>query len=181
MEGVIGYVTAFAGNFAPKGWALCQGQIMAISQNTALFSILGTTYGGNGQTTFALPDLRGRAVVGAGQGNGLSPYDLGQLAGTEISTMTLAQLPPHTHTATMKITPNANTQPDGATPLNSVYASPTGGDQLYGAGGSVAMKPYPGTLTTGANTGGLTPFPTLHPVLALNYLVCIQGVFPARN
>jgi len=181
MEGVIGYVTAFAGNFAPKGWALCQGQIMAISQNTALFSILGTTYGGNGQTTFGLPDLRGRAVVGAGQGNGLSPYDLGQLAGSEINTMTLAQLPIHTHTATIKITPNANTQPDGATPLNSVYASPTGGDQLYGAGGSVAMKPYPGTLTTGPNTGGPTPFSILHPVLALNYLVCIQGVFPARN
>ncbi len=181
MEGVIGYVTAFAGNFAPRGWALCQGQILAISQNTALFSILGTSYGGNGQTTFALPDLRGRAVVGVGQGPGLSSYDLGQVAGTEINTMTLAQLPAHTHTATIKITPNANTQPDGATPLNSVYASPTGGDQLYGAGGSVAMKAYPGTLTTGLNTGGPTPFSTLHPVLALNYLVCIQGVFPARN
>jgi microcystin-dependent protein len=181
MEGVIGYVTAFAGNFAPRGWALCQGQIMAIAQNTALFSILGTTYGGNGQTTFALPDLRGRAVVGAGQGNGLSQYALGQVGGNEIDIMTLAQMPSHTHTATLKITPNANTSPDIGSPANAVYASPATGDLFFGAGGSVAMKTYPGTLTTGLNTGGPTPFPTLHPVFALNYLVCVQGVFPARN
>ena len=81
MEGVLAFTTLFAGNFPPRGWAFCQGQIMSIAQNTALFSLLGTTYGGNGQTTFALPDLRGRAVVSAGQGPGLSPYDLGQVSG----------------------------------------------------------------------------------------------------
>ncbi|AXY75046.1 phage tail protein [Paraflavitalea soli] len=181
MEGVLAYVTAFAGNFAPRGWALCQGQIMAISQNTALFSLLGTTYGGNGQTTFALPDLRGRTVVGAGQGPGLSQYSLGELAGSETTTMTVATMPSHGHTATIKIVPGANTTADATTPANGVYASPAAGEQLFGPGGSVNMKPYPGTLTTGLNAGGPIPFSTLHPVLALNYLICLQGVFPARN
>jgi microcystin-dependent protein len=181
MDGVIGYVTAFAGNFAPRNWAMCQGQIMAISQNTALFSILGTTYGGNGQTTFALPDLRGRTAVGAGQAPGLSPYSLGQVGGVEFTVMTSNQMAAHTHPAVMKITPGANTTPDSDVPTNCVYASPVTGDQVYSGGASVAMKTYPGTLVTGNSPGGSSPFSTLHPVLALNYLVCLQGVFPARN
>lgn len=180
MEGVIGYVTAFAGNFAPRSWAFCQGQIMPISQNTALFSILGTTYGGNGQTTFALPDLRGRSVIGNGQGPGLSPHDLGEMAGSENETMTVLTMPAHAHTATLQITPKANTTADSNTPANSVYATPAAGDLLYGPGASANMHTYPGTLTTGFNAGG-TPFSTLHPVLALNYIICLQGVFPARN
>src|SRR4051812_29571089 len=97
MEGVIGYTTLFAGNFAPKNWAFCAGQIINIASNTALFSILGTTYGGNGTTTFALPDLRGRTIVGQGTGPGLSSYVLGQAGGTENDTLDISQMPAHVH------------------------------------------------------------------------------------
>src|SRR3954471_16965067 len=94
MDPLLGSIILFAGNFAPRGWALCQGQILSIAQNTALFSILGTTYGGNGQTTFALPDFRGRCPVGQGQGPGLSSYSLGQQAGTESVTLVSNNIPP---------------------------------------------------------------------------------------
>src|SRR5438045_6226416 len=97
MDGVLAYVTLFAGNFAPRAWALCNGQILAISQNTALFSLLGTTYGGNGQTTFALPDLRGRVPLHPGQGPGLAPRSLGETAGTENVTLSTNQMPQHAH------------------------------------------------------------------------------------
>src|ERR687884_310806 len=96
-EPFIGLVTIFAGNFAPRGWALCQGQLLPIAQNTALFSILGTTYGGNGQTTFALPDLRGRAPIGTGQGPGLPSYTLGEAAGSPSITLLSTQMPMHNH------------------------------------------------------------------------------------
>src|SRR5437879_11862971 len=107
---LLGSIIMFAGNFAPRGWALCNGQILPIAQNTALFSILGTTYGGNGQTTFALPDLRGRVPVGSGQGPGLSNYDLGQQGGSESETLTVNQMPEHTHAITgeVYITVNKN-------------------------------------------------------------------------
>src|SRR6188508_367844 len=98
MEGTIAEIRLFAGNFAPRNWAFCQGQIMSISQNTALFSILGTTYGGNGQTTFALLDLRGRVPVGTGQGPGLSDKQLGEEAGQEAVTLTVNDMPAHVHT-----------------------------------------------------------------------------------
>src|ERR1044071_3337098 len=101
-------ITIFAFNFAPRGWALCQGQLLAISQNTALFSLLGTMYGGNGVTTFGLPDLRGRTPVHVGQGPGLSPYDQGQVGGTETESLTVSQLPAHSHL--MRVSANtANT------------------------------------------------------------------------
>src|SRR5690242_20983611 len=100
MEGTIAEIRMFAGNFAPRNWAFCASQILSIAQNTALFSLLGTTYGGNGQTTFALPDFRGRTPVGWGQGPGLSNYDLGQVGGTETSTLTVQTMPAHTHTLT---------------------------------------------------------------------------------
>src|ERR1044071_43079 len=127
MDGVIGYTTLFAGNFAPFGWAFCQGQIIAIASNTALFSILGTTYGGNGVTTFALPDLQGRMVVGAGQGPGLPSYDVGQVGGAMSNTMTGQNLAAHTHPA--MLTPGAGANPNSASPGNAVYA--TGTDTLY--------------------------------------------------
>jgi microcystin-dependent protein len=97
MDGTIAEIRLFAGNFAPRNWAFCNGQIMAISQNTALFSILGTTFGGNGQTTFALPDFRGRFPVGPGQGPGLTNHDLGEVSGSETVTLSTAQMPLHTH------------------------------------------------------------------------------------
>ena len=178
MEGVIGYVTPFAGNFAPRSWALCQGQVLPIAQNTALFSILGTSYGGNGTTTFALPDLRGRAVVGVGQGPGLSSYSLGQAGGTESSTMQLTQMPAHAHPLQITISPQASAGADASSPAGSTYG--TAGNPLYGASPSVNMQAFPGTLTMGS-AGSSTAFAILQPVLALNYLVCLQGVYPSRN
>src|ERR1043165_413561 len=108
MEGVIGYVTMFAGNFAPKNWAFCQGQIINIASNTALFSILGTVYGGNGTTTFALPNLVGREVVGVGQGPGLSAYSLGEVTGTPNVTVNSVQMPMHTHSMSYTIQLNSS-------------------------------------------------------------------------
>lgn len=178
MEGIIGFTTLFAGNFAPRNWALCQGQILAISQNTALFSILGTTYGGNGQTTFALPDLRGRTAIHAGQGPGLSNYDLGQQGGHESHVLIQTEIPAHTHTVQMTATPKAAGAPNSASPANAVYAS--GNDPLYNFSANTQLHNYQGQITTGI-TGGSQPFPNLHPILGLNYLICLFGVFPSRN
>jgi microcystin-dependent protein len=178
MEGVIGFTTAFAGNFAPKAWALCQGQILSIASNTALFSIIGTNYGGNGTTTFGLPDLRGRAVIGAGQGPGLSSYVVGEQGGVENNTMSQTQMPAHTHPLQVTMTPPASTVVSNSSPVNGVYG--TGTENLYSGSADVFMKGYQGTLTTGP-AGTPTPFPILHPVLGLNYIICLQGVYPARN
>jgi microcystin-dependent protein len=178
MEGVIGYVTMFAGNFAPRAWAFCAGQIMPIAQNTALFSILGTTYGGNGQTTFGLPDLRGRAVVSAGQGPGLSFYQLGQVTGTETQTLISGQMAAHVHPTSVVITPAAATNASTSSPQNGVYANST--ESLYNSTGDTSMQQYNGALTTGI-IGSSQAFPIVNPYLALNYVICLQGVFPARN
>lgn len=178
MEGVIGYVTMFAGNFAPRNWALCQGQILSIASNTALFSILGTTYGGNGTTTFGLPDLRGRAVVSAGQGPGLSFYSLGQVGGTESVTLNTTQMAQHVHPTSVTITPAAATNASVSTPQNGVYANST--ENLYNSTGDTSMQQYNGTLTTGI-TGTNQPFSIVNPLLALYYIICLQGVYPARN
>lgn len=179
MDGVIGFTTLFAGNFAPKNWALCQGQILAISQNTALFSILGTTYGGNGQTTFALPDLRGRSVKGAGQSPGTSNYSAGQVGGSESHTLNLQEMAVHNHAAQITITPKAAGAPNASSPANGVYA--TGNNTLYNFSTNASLHSYPGTLTTGI--AGITPqpFSIVQPILTLNYLICLNGVFPSRN
>src|SRR6476469_8745709 len=120
-EPFLGSIIIFGGNFAPKGWAMCNGQILAINQNTALFSLLGTTYGGNGTTTFALPDLRGRVPVGMGQGPGLSPMTEGQVGGTETVTLTVNQLPNHNHPHAAPATNDAATssRPNGKLPAAS--------------------------------------------------------------
>lgn len=180
MEGVIGFTTLFAGNFAPKGWALCQGQLLPISQNTALFSILGSVYGGDGRVTFALPNLMGRTVIGQGSGPGLSTYVLGEAGGTQAVTLTPGQLPPHTHPVAMQITPHSNTSADSPSPANCVYAQPSNSDLIYGPTPTGFMMAYQGTMTTGP-AGGNQPFSNQEPVLALNYIVCMSGVFPSRN
>lgn len=180
MEGTLAYVTLFAGNFAPRGWALCAGQILPIAQNTALFSLLGTTYGGNGKTTFALPDLRGRQVVGAGQGAGLSPYVIGQMAGAETATMLITQMPAHSHNAQVNITPASSTTAASNNPNTGIYAPEGGSNSAYASTAGSMMKPYPLGLNTG-NTGNNQPFSIRNPYLALNYIICMSGIFPARN
>ena len=179
MDEFIGIIKIFGGNFAPQGWAICQGQLLSIAQNSALFSILGTTYGGDGVQNFALPDLRGRAPIGFAQGPGLSNYIQGQISGAEQVTMTLNNMPSHNHaiTGSVKIPTNDSNadaeSPDGAylgTPEKSIYSSSTNG---------FAADAVTGGLGTAA-AGGSQPFPIIQPVLAMNYIICLQGMYPPR-
>ncbi|MDQ3109513.1 MAG: tail fiber protein [Bacteroidota bacterium] len=181
MEGVIGYTTMFAGNFAPKNWGFCQGQIMTIASNTALFSILGTTYGGNGTTTFGLPDLRGRAVVGAGQGPGLSPYSLGQMTGTENATLTNSEMPAHVHpVAVVAANPVTDGDASLSTANGSVYGRDTVGIAPYSSSSSVNMGPLTANLQM-APVGNSQALSILRPLLGINQVICMYGVYPARN
>ena len=192
-EPILGSVCIFAGNFQIRGFAFTAGQLMSIAQNTALFSILGTTYGGNGQTTFALPDTRGRVVIGAGQGPGLSNYDLGQTGGSENVTQTTAQMPAHSHTATTTVsnltaTLNGNSTTGNADGPggNSLAAKPRGAPystsapNVAMASGSVAIT-VGGVATTVGVAGGSQPFSIVQPYVALNYLIALQGIFPSRD
>lgn len=162
----IGQIRTFAFGFAPRGWAQCNGQLLPINQNQALFSLLGTTYGGNGTTNFALPNLQGRTPLHFGTGPGLSPRTLGEVAGSEAVTLTSAHLPAHTHTV------SANTAtPTSGTPANNLWAQGN-----YSASGGSAMAA--GDIS---NTGGNQPHPNLSPYLVLNFCIALQGIFPSRN
>jgi microcystin-dependent protein len=181
MEGTIAEIRMFAGNFAPRNWAFCQSQIMAISQNTALFSLLGTTYGGNGQTTFALPDFRGRVAVGTGQGPGLANVVLGEEAGSPTQTLLTTNMPAHTHTITGTVTPQVNNDnanlSDDAT--NKRFAA-TGALFTASTGDLVNMASAQVALTAGVS-GGSQPFSTMPPYLGMNFIICLFGIFPSRN
>jgi microcystin-dependent protein len=170
MDGFLGEIRMFGGNFGPRAWALCQGQILSIAQNTALFSILGTTFGGNGQTTFALPDFRGRCPVGQGQGPGLSNYSLGQQAGSESTTLNISQMPAHTHGLNGYNADAESTKVQGNLPAT------TGGNSYAPSGQLVPMNAQ-GTSVQGGNQ----PFQILQPYLGINFIICIEGLFPSRN
>ena len=175
-------VTIFAGNFAPLGWMLCQGQLISISQNSALFALLGTTYGGDGQTTFGLPDLRSRAAIHAGQGPGLANYVIGQLGGQENVTMLQGQLPVHTHTFTSLTGGPGASNAAGTTagdPTNSVAAVITGINS-YNTSGTAKMASSANTPNTVA-AGSNQPFSNLPPFLVMNYIICVEGIFPTQN
>jgi microcystin-dependent protein len=156
--------------FAPSGWAFCDGQVMPISQNTALFSLLGTTYGGNGQTNFALPDLRGRAPLHPGQGPGLTLYDLGESGGQETVTLLESEIPAHSHALR-----GSNTLADKPAPGGNALASFRGGYQSA-TGNLVAMSP-----AALAVTGGGQPHNNMMPYLALSFCIALQGVFPPHS
>lgn len=177
MNEVIGYVTLFAGNFAPRNWAFCAGQLIPISQNSALFSILGTTYGGNGTTNFALPDLRGRTVIGAGEGEGLSAYSLGETAGAEKTFMSLAQMPSHMHSLNITITPGAAASGSTSDPTGAVFAAGT--ENMFDPSFDNSSSNYQAALTA-KNVGNNVPVSALDPVLGLNYVICLSGIFPQR-
>ena len=159
-------------NFAPRGWAFCDGQLMPISQNTALFSLLGTTYGGDGRSTFALPNLQGRAVMHPGQGPGLSLRDLGETGGAETVTLLQSEIPAHTH-ALMA----SNEIGEDRKAVGEAMARSTGG-ALYGpaSGAPVALAP-----NAVAPAGGGLPHNNLMPYLTLNFCIALQGVFPPRS
>jgi microcystin-dependent protein len=179
MEVFLGMISIFGFNFPPRGWAFCAGQILSIAQNTALFSLLGTQYGGNGQTTFALPDLRGRTPIGQGQGPGLSNYTIGQVSGTETSTLTINQLPGHSHT--LLATTAAG---DTAVPTNKILsASPSTGSGPNASSLKTYSSAVSNTQTANStNTvGGSQPFSIIQPYLTLNYSIALEGIFPSRN
>lgn len=173
----VGEIRIFTGNFAPKGWALCNGQLLSISQNTALFSLLGTMYGGNGTSNFALPDLRNRAPLFFGQGPGLSLHDQGETGGQATVTLLGSEIPAHTHQAqASNITGTQNT-PGGA-----VWAV---GDRQVRGGGPL-YSTTPGALATmnGAAlspTGGSQPHNNWSPYLGVTFIIALQGIFPPRQ
>lgn len=178
-EPFIGQIQLFGFNYAPRGWAFCHGQILAINQYTALFSLLGTMYGGNGQSTFALPDLRGRVAIGFGQGPSLSQRTLGEFAGAENVTLSPHQMPVHTHqlmisngTGTTD-TANGNFLANGAVTIARGNIVPA---NIYGTGQN-------GQLNSNAvsSQGGSQPHNNMQPYLTLNYCIALQGVFPSRN
>jgi microcystin-dependent protein len=167
----LGQVQSFGFNFAPRGWAFCNGQILSIAQNSALFALLGTTYGGNGQTTFGLPDLRGRVSMHWGQGPGLSNYDIGEVAGVENVTMSQSQMPAHVHAEVFKVSSGGklNTSPNG---------SNIGAAQIF------TTAPLDSTLApvgTTAPTGNSLPLNIQQPYLCLTWCICLSGIFPSRN
>lgn len=182
-EPFIGEIKIFGFNFAPRGYMTCQGQILSIAQNTALFSLLGTMYGGNGQTTFALPDLQGRRPIGQGQGPGLSPYQMGQVAGTENTTLTTANMPMHVHglTAAKTSIPVNSAVADANTP-DGAYLAANNATALYAEGPQAGKFLGQGTLTgTTDVAGGSQPFSLLNPYLCVNYSIATEGIFPSRN
>jgi|SRR5215213_3362455 len=163
-------IRIFPFNFAPKGWAFCDGQLLPLSQNTALFALLGTTYGGDGKSTFALPDLQGSAAMHPGQGQGLSERVLGEMSGVESITLLQSEIPVHTHTLTAAALPG-----DQSIPTGNLTATTTG-DKLYAPSGTAATFAFQALPPAG---GGL-PHNNMQPYLTLNFCIALQGVFPQR-
>ena len=191
MDEMMAVIKMFAGNFAPRSFAFCQGQTIAIAQNTALFSLLGTTFGGNGQTTFMLPDFRGRVPVGTGQGPGLSSYVLGQQAGVETVTLLSTQMPLHNHVATaaaptLPVSNNNASSHVAAADGTLVLAAPVDGAGLdvYGFVGDASpaakLNATSGAITVGT-AGGSQPHTNIQPYLAMNFIICMEGIYPSRN
>ncbi|MEZ5042367.1 MAG: tail fiber protein [Saprospiraceae bacterium] len=187
MEPFIGMIVMFGGNFAPRGWAFCDGQLLAISQNTALFSILGTTYGGDGRTSFGLPDLRGRVAMHPGHGPGLTDRRLGEKAGIENVTLTISEIPSHNHILNAAATASLNvvredgdtTEPAGASLANispdSVNAYSSATPDATAMAGTVTLS------GTTANIGGNMAHNNIQPYQCVNYIIALQGIFPSRN
>lgn len=164
----VGEIRLFAGNFAPVGWMLCQGQLLSIADNDVLFQLIGTTYGGDGQTSFSLPDLRGRVPVHQGQGPGTSPRTIGEVSGTETVTLLAAQMPVHTHALHA-----SSAAASGSTPGGALLAATT----------VASYDTNPATTAMAASavgsTGAAQPHDNMAPTLALNYIISLFGVFPS--
>jgi microcystin-dependent protein len=169
-EAFLGEIRMFGFNFAPTGWALCNGQILPIDQNTALFSLLGTTYGGDGIQTFALPNLQSRVAVHMGQGSGLSPYVIGEESGAETVTLIQSQMPEHTHAVGANGAPGTSDRTAGNVPARTKASA-------YGS------APDGTTMNAGmiGNAGGNQPHENRQPLLVVNFCIALQGIFPSRN
>jgi microcystin-dependent protein len=203
MDPILGTIILFAGNFAPKGWLLCQGQLLPVSQNTALFSVIGSVYGGDGTTTFALPDLRGRAPIQQGQGTGLPLYTLGKSigsvsqsttpAGVSVSgsvTLTTAQLPAHSHTATATVSIATAVSANSDNPAGNVLATtdteiysntPSTTAKMGGSSATVTVDQTGQGQPVLLNLNGTVTLPaSQQPVLGINYIIATEGIYPSR-
>ena len=186
MDAYIGEVRIFGFNYAPQNWALCQGQLLSIMEHTTVFALLGTTYGGDGRTTFGLPDLRGRVPVGQGSGPGRYPRYMGQYGGSEDVTLSVANLPSHTHAATTELTLRAKCstgEGDSENPVGNLPATAEEGAPYStgSAAGDMDGAAVQGTaVTTIANTGSGQAFDNHSPFQVLNYCICLSGVWPPR-
>jgi microcystin-dependent protein len=177
---ILAEIRLFAGNFAPLGWALCWGQLLPINQNTALFSLIGTYYGGNGTTNFALPDFRSRIPVGLGTGPGLSDYELGQQGGSQSVTLQANNLPLHTHPVTGTVTMNGTAAAGNSdTPANAYPATVAGTDMYSSTTNNSLLGNMQYNLAMTA-TGNSIPVSIIQPVLTLTYIIALQGIFPSR-
>lgn len=172
MEPFLGQIQAFGFNFAPRGWAMCQGQLLPISQNTALFSLLGTTFGGDGRTTFGLPDLRSRSIVGMGQGPGQDNITWGERGGSHVTTLQAANVPPHAHGVSIPI---SNTDGEESTANGQVLSNSAGSFNEDATAGQ-ALKAF-----NTANAGSGQSFNSRNPFLGINVCIALQGIFPSRN
>jgi microcystin-dependent protein len=168
----LGEIKMFGGSFAPQGWALCNGQLLAIAQNDALFNLIGTTYGGDGQTTFALPNLQGRIPIHMGTGAGLSPRSLGENGGSEMETLTTNQLPLHTHQFI-----GTSSNATATSPANGLVASPSAID-LYRAGSAANQSLGPNALGL---AGGSQPHENTQPFLCITFIIALEGIYPTPN
>ncbi len=173
MDPFVAEIRIFPFNFAPKGWAFCNGQLLPISQNTALFSLLGTTYGGDGKSTFALPDLQGSAPMHPGQGPGLSLYDLGQTGGSQAVTLLESEIPTHGHALSAFSSPG-----NGTTPDPSLALARSKGGAAYKAAPQTMVAFSPQALGI---VGGSQPHNNMMPYLTLNFCIALQGVYPPRT
>jgi len=176
MEPFIGEIRLFAGNFAPRGWARCDGKILNIQQNTALFSILGNIYGGDGKTTFALPNLQGRAAIGQGSGPGLTPRQLGASIGQATETLTVNQIPSHTHI------------PNGTSVSSSTTATADPTNAIWGSENAISpYKPYDSTPNSAmsqqavGSAGISQPHNNMQPYVGLTYIIALDGIYPPRS
>ncbi len=175
VEPYIGDIMTVSFGFCPRFWARADGQLLPINQNQALFSLLGTQFGGNGQTNFALPNLQSRIVIGDGQGPGLSNYSTGQTGGTQTATLTVAQMPAHSHTATVRAVGAAGNSPQ---PVRNRFAQSPGNS--YSSTANPANFMAPDNITVD-NAGGNQPFSLIKPYLAMTQCIALQGIFPSRN
>jgi len=175
MEAYVGSIMPMAFNFAPQGWMSCEGQTLAIAQYSAVFALLGTMYGGNGTSTFALPDLRGRMIIGQGTGPGLPSYVVGQKAGLPNVTLTTQQMPSHTHTIVAKANGLSSNSND---PNGNYFGGGTVTNYDTTQDGSSVLNPQ---CITAAAAGSSLPVAIMNPYVAMYYNICINGIFPSRN
>jgi microcystin-dependent protein len=180
MDEFIGVIKMFAGNFAPRNFAFCEGQLLPINQNQALFSILGTTYGGDGRVTFALPDLRGRTPIGTGNGPGLSSIRLGQIGGLESLSLNVGNMPSHTHSLGVSSDPGTTNNPSGSLLAQSNVTIERGSAPIPAQSFNGTPNATMAASSIGAS-GGSQPVQLRNPYMATNYIICLFGVFPSRN